>query len=393
MAKVQNHVADTVDNLRDSDGNVHEINAAYLDGKDIDDIIPNKGEVKTRNRVSNKGYTGSATWYYPLLKLPVDNAGNYASAIVSGRIGGWVASNRSFCQFLIWNRDGEGITCLHRDGKGATSGATGIADLVLYRNSDSTSTVYIKCSSYFTYDLDIQTYQSSASIIYDGEYSTTTPTGTLKVSGAAATTRFELSKDGAIYNGNPLVLKSELESYQPKGNYQPAGDYQPKGNYATIDTAQIITGEKDFNVVKRHSFYLYSSNSGKAIPVSVRVDGTLYVNTRDSKTYSWDIDYTASWKVVKSYDQSSQQEVSSWHLTNSEFKNSNSKEPITYLLQNVAADSDTRLKFCAVVGNDLKPQLDSSCEPSDSPSELDNGATQQTTGTITATASGLLDIF
>lgn len=61
MAKIQNHVADTVDNLRDSDGNVHEINAAFLDGKDIDDIIPNKGEVKTRNRVSNKGYTGSAT--------------------------------------------------------------------------------------------------------------------------------------------------------------------------------------------------------------------------------------------------------------------------------------------------------------------------------------------
>lgn len=33
MAKVQNHVENTVDNLRDSTGNVHEINAAYLDGK------------------------------------------------------------------------------------------------------------------------------------------------------------------------------------------------------------------------------------------------------------------------------------------------------------------------------------------------------------------------
>lgn len=61
MAKVQNHVENTVDNLRDSAGGTHEINAAYLDGKDIDDIIPNKGEVKTRNRVSEKGYTGGAT--------------------------------------------------------------------------------------------------------------------------------------------------------------------------------------------------------------------------------------------------------------------------------------------------------------------------------------------
>ena len=33
MAKVQNHVANTVDNLRDSAGGVHEINAAYLNGK------------------------------------------------------------------------------------------------------------------------------------------------------------------------------------------------------------------------------------------------------------------------------------------------------------------------------------------------------------------------
>ena len=33
MAKIQNHVENTVDNLRDSAGNAHEINAAYLDGK------------------------------------------------------------------------------------------------------------------------------------------------------------------------------------------------------------------------------------------------------------------------------------------------------------------------------------------------------------------------
>ena len=33
MAKIQNHVENTVDNLRDSAGNVHEINAAYFDGK------------------------------------------------------------------------------------------------------------------------------------------------------------------------------------------------------------------------------------------------------------------------------------------------------------------------------------------------------------------------
>lgn len=39
MAKIQNHVAGTVDNLRDSDGNVHEINAAYLDGKGAEKYV------------------------------------------------------------------------------------------------------------------------------------------------------------------------------------------------------------------------------------------------------------------------------------------------------------------------------------------------------------------
>ena len=33
MAKIQNHVENTVDNLRDSAGNAYEINAAYLNGK------------------------------------------------------------------------------------------------------------------------------------------------------------------------------------------------------------------------------------------------------------------------------------------------------------------------------------------------------------------------
>lgn len=232
---IDKHISGAVEKFEDTAGTSHIINAEYLGGYDAREVFPNYGEVKTANRLSNKGYTGSATWYYPLLKLPVDNAGNYASAIVTGRIGGWVASNMSFCQFLIWNRDGEGITCLHMDGKGSTSEATNTADLVVYRNSDNTSTVYIKCNSYFTYDLNVQTYQSSATIVYNGKYSTTTPTGTLKVSGVNATTRLELSKNGAVYNGGALALKSDLTNYQPKGNY------------VTTDTAQTISAKKTFS--------------------------------------------------------------------------------------------------------------------------------------------------
>lgn len=100
---ITKHIANTVDNLRDSSGGTHELNSAYLNGQDINDIIPNKGEVKTLNRIAIKGSTGGSniTWYYPVLKLPADNDGNYASAIRTGRFGGWGAGNRSYRQYLI----------------------------------------------------------------------------------------------------------------------------------------------------------------------------------------------------------------------------------------------------------------------------------------------------
>lgn len=237
---IDKHISGAVEKFEDTAGTSHSINAEFIGGYDAREVFPNYGEVKTLNRISNKGYTGSATWYYPLLKLPVDNAGNYASAIVTGRLGGWVASNMSFCQFLIWNRDGEGITCLHMDGKGSTSEATNTADLVVYRNSDNTTTVYIKCNSYFTYDLNVQTYQSNATIIYNGQYSTTTPTGTLKVSGANATTRLELSKNGAVYNGGALALKSDCVPYDNASKDVYLGSYgihsgtRPSSGSATL---------------------------------------------------------------------------------------------------------------------------------------------------------------
>lgn len=39
MAKIQNHVENTIDNLRDSAGNIHEINAAYFDGKGAEEYV------------------------------------------------------------------------------------------------------------------------------------------------------------------------------------------------------------------------------------------------------------------------------------------------------------------------------------------------------------------
>ena len=67
-------------------------------------ILPtDNGEIKTKYRIAKKDYTGggSTYWYYEICKLPVNNDGNYASAIISGRIGGWTSSDMSYINALI----------------------------------------------------------------------------------------------------------------------------------------------------------------------------------------------------------------------------------------------------------------------------------------------------
>lgn len=100
--------------------------------------------------------------------------------------------------------------------------------------------------------------------------------------------------------------------------------------------------------------------------------------------------------MVKSWDPVSGSEVSTWHLTHTEFKLANGNIDATTLLSNVAADSQTTLTYCSIdeQRNELNPDLtDYGAEPSTSPSEFDAGYTADTTGTMTVQASGLLDIY
>lgn len=177
-------------------------------------VLPNdEGEIKTKFRIANKGYTGSGTplWYYPLVKLPKDNSSNYASLIISGRIGGWVDNNMSYIQALIWNRGSTGIALMDIAGTAtAMSAIWGICDIVAYTNSDDTDTVYLRAKSYFTYDLDIELYQSAATILYDGTYQTTTPSGTLNAQASTSTKRVELVNGKFLVAGTDLSVVSNL---------------------------------------------------------------------------------------------------------------------------------------------------------------------------------------
>ena len=76
------------------------------------------------------------------------------------------------------------------------------------------------------------------------------------------------------------------------------GDITNLGNtlegMMTKSTDQTITGTKDFNAIRRHSPYLYLPNENRLVRVGVKANGTLYVNNRNPKSYSWDVKYLAS---------------------------------------------------------------------------------------------------
>lgn len=237
---------------------------AKLDLKTNTSVIPNNsGEIKTKYRIANKAYTGSGTtiWYYPLCKLPIDNNGNYASAIISGRIGGWVSSNMSYINALAWNRSGTGISLLDIAGSGNMSNIWGTCDIVIYTDAETVSettndngidTVYLKCKGYFTFDLDLEMFQSTAEILYNGTYLTTEPTGTLVAQASTSTKRAEL------YNGKLYVAGSELAK---------ASSIPTKTSQLTNDSG-------------------YTSNTGTVTSVAVKMNNT----TKGTVTTSGTID-------------------------------------------------------------------------------------------------------
>lgn len=186
-------------------------------GKVNTSVLPNNsGAIKTRFRIANKHHASGETHYYPLCKFPTDNGGNYASAIISGRIGGWEASNMSSITALAWNRGSSGIAFLDIAGTSTTMGNIWAnSDLVIYKQSDGTDIVYIKCNNYYAFDLDLELYQNEATILYDGSY-TTNPGGTLVADAKTSSQRAELINGALFVGGVELAKKTDIPDISGK---------------------------------------------------------------------------------------------------------------------------------------------------------------------------------
>lgn len=194
--------------------------------------------------VSAKNYTNGATWYYPLGQMVIDNSSNYGNYTFTGRLGGWTMGNAATYSIMLMNRGnytGEDITATV-SASGQVANALSICDIVVVKNSDKSNTVYLKCSGYFCFDFAWTAYQHS--IIYDGTYSTTEPSGIVwRLSEAPKTI---LASDGSFTASGGI---SGLATVAKTGNYN---DLSNRPTIPTIPSSLPANGGNADTVDGKH---------------------------------------------------------------------------------------------------------------------------------------------
>lgn len=203
-----------LDNVDKVDGLVETLNSFTS----IESFPNNEGEIKTKYRLSLKDFTSestASTRYYKLTTLPINNTTNYASLVITGRIGGWSSDTIALINALVWNKGTPGMSVLNiaSDNVTALTNIWRNCDLELYVNSSTsnataTASLYLKCYGYFAFDLDLELLQSTATIDYTGSYTTTIPSGVLAAKLSTSDNKVDLVKGKLLVNGSSTLTCS-----------------------------------------------------------------------------------------------------------------------------------------------------------------------------------------
>lgn len=180
------------------------------------------------SRIKKQGYAGdnNAVQYFKLATFPEYNSsGNYASFIVTGRMGGWEAGNMSFVNMILYNRGAEGGGYINVDN----SSFYNLCDVVMYRETSGASTAYLKVKSYYTFDINVNSFQATNA--YTG--AAVTPTGTLKWTASTQADRLAVSDGVAYVNG--FTLPKQVQINGTTVNPNSAGLINLGSGFATTD--------------------------------------------------------------------------------------------------------------------------------------------------------------
>ena len=210
----------------------------------------------------------------------------------------------SYISALCWNRSGDGISVLDISG-GATSMSNiwSKCDIVLYRDTTSKQTsIYLKCNSYFTFDLDFEFFQSGITITYNGSYITTTPTGTLGAQASTTNKRMEIINSQAYIAGTKLLKTSDISVSQTLTDGTEVGEitvngsttklYAPSTGSVTTSLASpqqtyYLTGVQTTSSGTGTLYNSYMSNSYtgvKYVTSTSSEGGALYVDDKEVVT-------------------------------------------------------------------------------------------------------------
>lgn len=180
------------------------------------------------SRIKKQGYAGdnNAVQYFKLATFPeYNNSGNYASFIVTGRMGGWEAGNMSFVNMILYNRGAEGGGYINVDN----SAFYNLCDVVMYRETSGASTAYLKVKGYYTFDINVNSFQATSA--YTG--AAVTPTGTLKWTASTQADRLAVSDGVAYVNG--FTLPKQVQINGTTVNPNSAGLINLGSGFATTD--------------------------------------------------------------------------------------------------------------------------------------------------------------
>lgn len=205
--------------------------------------------------ISKQGYTNNETWYFPLGKFAIDNAGNYGNFTFTGRFGGWSQGNAATYSIMLMNRSdytAENITSTV-SASGQVTNALSICDLVIIKNSDLSNTLYIKCKGYFCFDFAYTEYQHS--IIYDGTYTTTEPSDIVWQLSTAPKT--ELSTSG-VFTATGGVPASTITGTFTKDKISDLPAVANSGSYNDLTNKPSIPVAAD----KGYNGYLSAGGDG-----------------------------------------------------------------------------------------------------------------------------------
>lgn len=246
-----------------------------LSDKTNTSVLPNNGnEMTTKFRMSQTANAGTTTRYYKIATFPVSSNSTYGHAILRGRIGGFVSNNFGYIEMVLGARGGAGITCNFIGANDVTSisSVTNKADVLLFKNTDNTHSLFIAAKDYFVFDLSIETLKAS-SLDYNGTYTTEYPSGTLvdKFSSMAKKTEFYNGKlyaggkelatteknvkyldDGTSVSAQPWVTPDMMTSIMSK----PAWDNWFYTKQSTLEGSMNITSQKGNSYQLVYASYL-----------------------------------------------------------------------------------------------------------------------------------------